>query len=97
MNAISPNPNALPGLSTQAPAAAPAPAVSAQADVQAGATPDSAQVNLSKGLIALGNASHDVDMAKVAQIRAALANGSLNISADRIASGLLDDAAALLG
>lgn len=58
--------------------------------------PPSAAVSLSAGLLALGNAAQDVNVAKVAQIRAALADGSLTINVERIADGLVNDAIALL-
>jgi len=56
----------------------------------------SMNVELSPGSQAIHDASNDIDMAKVQAIREALANGTLKINPDRIASGLIQSAAELL-
>ncbi|MFO8044943.1 MAG: flagellar biosynthesis anti-sigma factor FlgM [Halomonas sp.] len=43
------------------------------------------------------NASQDIDVARVAEIREAIRDGRLEIHADRIADGLIDNVRELLG
>ncbi|WP_404298408.1 flagellar biosynthesis anti-sigma factor FlgM [Halomonas sp.] len=43
------------------------------------------------------NTSQDIDVARVAEIREAIRDGRLEIHADRIADGLLDNVRELLG
>lgn len=56
---------------------------------------NSMPVALSVGSQSLTGVDKDIDMAKVQAIRDSLANGTLKINPERIAQGLLDQAAEL--
>jgi len=64
-----------------------------------GATAAASSVELSstaRHLASLSSPEHDINPVKVSEIRAALADGTLKIDAERIADGLIESARELL-
>lgn len=83
--------NYVAGVQSQRPSAAPQ---SGARNAEAGAR--SVNVALSGASQSLIDAGHDVDSVRVADIKAALKSGTLQINPDRIAKGLIDSALELL-
>lgn len=63
----------------------------------AGATSTVALSSTARHLSALSNSENDVNLVKVAEIRQALKDGTLVISPERIADGLIQSAKELVG
>ncbi|MGC3874858.1 flagellar biosynthesis anti-sigma factor FlgM [Halomonas sp. GXIMD04776] len=61
---------------------------------QASTTPKASVAHLNSGV---SDTSHDVDTARVAEIRQAISEGRLDIRPERIADGLIDSVRDLLG